>query len=360
MGLSDDLTAAAGKARDLEGAYAQAVAALGQAQQSLALTQVDLVTAQGQTTQALARVRDLQAEVARLQAIIDAATPPPPPPPPPDPEPEPEPVSRVLIGMSASPATWAARVNDTGRVYARRWFGQAADFNNPATITGRARTSLGEGMYPVLSFKVPTVGGTADWAGVGAGKYDTQLRGIATALAGLPGRVFVALHHEPQGDGTPANFAAMQRRALPLLGGSANVDAGVILNGWWWTGDGRAAKPSDATLREWLPDDVAALCDIVGADTYQDVNSGGTPTEDGGVKARNFAAWAGRRGIRRLGIGEYNALTAAGVKAVGDVVLNDPRFVFACVWNNDLPPMAVVLTGDRLAAFRATLAASRP
>ena len=253
------------------------------------------------------------------------------------------------IGMSAPKSEWDARLRETGPIGARRLFGQ---LSSPSTLISQAASEITAGRMPILSFKVPN----NDWAGAATGKYDAQLRSLATKLDNLPGQVFVAIHHEPTGDGTAKNYAAMQRRVLPILAPPSNVDAGVIVNGFWWSA--KAAGYTDTEIAQWLPADVLRLAEVVGADTYQ----GGTtanPGEDAGVKARRLSLWATRVGVTRLGIGEYNGLNAPSIKAAGDAVLADPRFVFAAVFNsseNNREGVDWLLTGDRLTAFKNTVA----
>jgi hypothetical protein len=236
-------------------------------------------------------------------------------------------------------------------VYARRLFG---NLSSPSGIIALAQSELAAGRMPILSFKLPN----DDWAGAAAGKYDTSLRNLAARLDDLPGRVFVAIHHEPANDGTPNAYAAMQRRVLPILSPPANVDAGVIVNGYWWSA--MAAGYTDAEIAQWLPSDVLRGAEVVGADTYQGGTSA-SPGEDASAKIRRLSQWAGRVGVSRLGIGEYNGLTATAIKTAGDAILADPRFVFAAVFNsaeNNRSGVNWQLSGDRLTAFKRTVAAS--
>jgi hypothetical protein len=106
---------------------------------------------------------------------------------------------------------------------------------------------------------------------------------------------------------------------------------------------------------------VLDLAEVVAADTYQGgVNA--DPGENAGVKITRLSAWATRVGVTRLGIGEYNGLTASAITAAGDAVLADHRFVFASCFNssqNNRPGVDWVLSGARLTAFKATVALSR-
>ena len=256
------------------------------------------------------------------------------------------------IGMASPKAEWDMRLAQVGSIDARRLYDDLASVDATVAI---ARTEIAAHRRPVLSFKIPG----NDWAGAAAGRYDTQIRALATQLAALPGRVFVAIHHEPQGDGTPAQYAAMQRHVLPLLSPPSNVDAGVIVNGFWWSAMGQGLN--DTEIAQWLPADVLRLSEIVACDTYQ----GGTtdaPGENAGVKITRFSAWAARVGVTRLGIGEYNGLNAAAITAAGNAILADHHFVFACIFNssaNNRPGVDWTLTGSRLTAFQATVTAAR-
>jgi len=254
--------------------------------------------------------------------------------------------------MSAPSTEWSARLAETGGVDARRIFG---DLGSPTSAIRVATSEVAAGRMPVVSFKVPN----NDWAGVAAGTYDAQLRDVTARLAALPGQVFVTLHHEPSGDGTPADYSAMLAHALPILGAPTNVLAGPIVNGFWWSNGNQGL--TDAEIAQWLPTNVLAVSEVVAADTYQ----GGTtakPGENAGVKITNMSAWATRVGVAHLGIGEYNGLDAASISAAGTAVLADPRFSFACAFNSNVNNRADVswqLTGDRLTAFQATVAKAR-
>ena len=258
----------------------------------------------------------------------------------------------VKMGMSAPRDEWSARLAEVGGVDARRIF---SDLASPDGALKIAVTEVAAGRMPVLSFKVPG----NDWSGAAAGKYDAALKALTAKLDALPGRVFVTLHHEPVGDGTATDYAAMQRRVLPILGAPSNVDAGVIVNGFWWSAG--AQGYTDAEIAQWLPASVLRVAEVVAADTYQ----GGTPTQPGeyaAVKIRRMSQWATRTGVKRLGLGEYNGLNGAAIKAAGAAVLEDPRFSFACIFNsnvNNREGIDWTLTGERLTAFRATVKEAR-
>jgi hypothetical protein len=61
------------------------------------------------------------------------------------------------------------------------------------TPLGLPQQAVDNGLYPILSFKIPG----NDWRGVADGKYDAQLITLRQRLLALDSQVFVALHHEP-------------------------------------------------------------------------------------------------------------------------------------------------------------------
>ena len=264
----------------------------------------------------------------------------------PDPDPVP---TAVRIGMSTPKAEWAERLGQVGDIQSRRVFD---NLDSPDFAVNLATTEAAAGRMAIVSFKVPG----NDWAGAGRGVYDSQLRALTARLDAVDGQVFVTLHHEPTGDGTAADYAAMMRHTLPILGAPDNVDAGPIVNGFWWSKGAQGL--TDAEIAAWLPADVLAVSEVVAADTYQ----GGTtanPGENAGVKITRMSSWADRVGVERLGLGEYNGVDAASITAAGDAILADDRFVFAAIFNSSVNNRAGVdwtLTGDRLVAFQQTVA----
>jgi len=254
--------------------------------------------------------------------------------------------------MSAPLGEWSQRLSETGPIDSRRVFD---DLSTPDFAIRTAASEVAAGRLPILSFKVPN----DDWAGVAAGVYDAQLRSVTSRLAAIGGEVFVTLHHEPQGDGTPANYSAMLTHAFPIIGAPDNIEVGPIVNGYWFTG--MRAGLTDAQLAQWMPSSVLRVSDVVAADCYQ----GGTaadPGEGADVKISNMSDWASRVGVTRLGLGEYNGLNAATLTAAGKAVMDDPRFAWALVFNSNVNNRVGVewlLTGDRLEAFKGTVAESR-
>jgi hypothetical protein len=95
-------------------------------------------------------------------------------------------------------------------------------------FVSRAKDDVANGRIPLISTKVP-----GSWAAVAAGKQDAWLLDRIRALAKVNGPVWLALHHEPTGDGAPADWVAMQKHARKLIdANSKNIALVGILNGW--------------------------------------------------------------------------------------------------------------------------------
>jgi hypothetical protein len=251
--------------------------------------------------------------------------------------------AKAKLGMSAPAASWAQRVKEVGPgLKARRIF--LTSFTAGLSLPTKA---CNDGMYPVISMKP----GSYSWSQVAAGQADSQLRAMATKLAALPCDVFVAVSHEPYGDGTPADWAKMQAHVLPILGPDPGVKVGVIANGWFWSSTKKGL--SDAEIAQYIPRSVIAVSDVIASDTYQSAATG----ETAGVKMKNMGTWARRvGGVKALGVGEFNAPTASGITDATNALAADPLFAWGCLWNAN-QSVATVLTGDRLTAFRKALAA---
>lgn len=251
---------------------------------------------------------------------------------------------KAKLGMSAPQAVWAQRVKEVGSgLEARRVF--------VSSLTGGlgvASQACKDGMYPVISFNA------GSWTQVTSGAKDATLRSLATRLGALPCDVFATLAHEPDGDGTPAQWSAMQAHALPILGADPGVKVGVIANGWWWSSTNRGL--SDAQLAAWIPRSVINASDVIAGDFYQGKANGESPA----TKMANMASWARRvGGVRALGVGEFNAQSALAITQITTELATDRLWAWGCLWNADGSggANATVLVGDRLATFKKILAA---
>jgi hypothetical protein len=269
----------------------------------------------------------------------------------PSPAPAPAPASEKF-GMSAPASLWTQRLSDVGgpaHIKYRRIY-HTSGFGENLTLETQAQAA---GMVPVISWKT----GGYSWADVAAGKADADLWAVVAKLNAVPGAKIVSIHHEPYGDGTAADWAAMQQHALPILANASNVQVGVIANGWWWTS--RSNKLSDAQIAQWIPSSLVGICDFIGADTYEDEGL----AEDASTKITNMVSWAGRvGGVKGIGIGEWNGLNTSGasITRTMNVVKAQSLVKWALEWNSADSGVGLYLSGNRLQAFKTGLATSDP
>ncbi len=82
-------------------------------------------------------------------------------------------------------------------------------------------------VLPWISFKLPY-----NWPEMAAGKGDTWVRDLSTKLSKLDGPVWLAFHHEPEGDGDITQWTAMQAHLAPIVRSTApNVAYSIVLTG---------------------------------------------------------------------------------------------------------------------------------
>jgi hypothetical protein len=101
------------------------------------------------------------------------------------------------------------------------------NYGNIGSSIRSATADAKAGRIAWLSYKLPV-----SWSEAAAGKADTATRSLAAQLATVPGEVWVAIHHEPEGDGNLSDWVKMQRRLLPILAAAPNVRTSIILTAW--------------------------------------------------------------------------------------------------------------------------------
>jgi hypothetical protein len=248
--------------------------------------------------------------------------------------------------MSSPVGVWDQRVAEVGAgLAARRIF---ADLGSGATSQLKlVEQAHAAGLLPVISYKV---GGDA--AGAASGKFDAVAEQAATRLAafGLP--TAVSFWHEPYGDMTGAEYIAASKRLLPIFK-RGELRVGPLLNGW-------LLDRQVSTFASFTDDELFGLWDWFGIDTYES----GTMESPGANKpAHRIPAMASflqsrGHGDMPMGVGEYNGYSAETIAAAGEALMSTPNVWFGCMWNST-EGKGLTLTGERLAAFRSTLADSR-
>lgn len=140
-----------------------------------------------------------------------------------------------------------------------------------------ARSDLAHNRVPWISFKMPY-----SWSEMAAGNGDAWVKSLTNQLNQLNGPIWLAFHHEPEGDGNISNWTAMQKHLSPIVhANSDNVAYSVIVTGW-----NQFYGPDQYSLGKiWPGDDVV---DIVGFDIY---NSYGISKNGQTLDATNMNAY---------------------------------------------------------------------
>jgi len=202
------------------------------------------------------------------------------------------------------------------------------------------------GMLPVISYKL---GG--DVARGAAGGFNDVAEQAAARLESFGRPTAVTVWHEPYNDISAAQYAAISRQLLPLFK-RGELRVGPLLNGFLLD------NQRDA-FAAFCPDDLFAIWDYFGIDTYES----GTMDDPGARKPAEripaAAEFVRSRGFDLpLGVGEYNGWSGATIEAAGEAMLSTPNVWFGCL-RNATENKGVTLSGERLAAFRRTLADPR-
>lgn len=166
------------------------------------------------------------------------------------------PTCGVLLGAAyggnRDPSEWERRMGHPLGVR-RTYYGP----DDVAYAVETARQDLVVGRIPWISFKLPH-----SWTQMAEGEGDEWAEDLADRLARIDGPVWLAFHHEPEGDGDIMRWKAMQERLAPMVRDRApNVAYTVVLTGYHQVfGDGTYALD-----RIW-PD---APVDLAGFDVYE-------------------------------------------------------------------------------------------
>ena len=129
----------------------------------------------------------------------------------------------AAYGGNTDPTEWERSLGHPLGV--RRTYWDAADVDRAAST---AQQDLRSQRLPWMSFKLPY-----SWEQMRDGLGDSWARGLADEMAKVDGPVWLAFHHEPEGDGDVQAWKAMQARLAPIVRAAApNVAYTIILTGW--------------------------------------------------------------------------------------------------------------------------------
>lgn len=221
------------------------------------------------------------------------------------------PSSGTLVGAAHGSNSDPSDLERTigGRLGVRRTYYTA---DGVAKAVDTAREDLAKGRLPWLSFKLPH-----GWSDMAAGAGDAWARNLARDLAELDGPVWVAFHHEPEGDGDIQQWRRMQERLAPIVRSTApNVAFTVIVTGWHqFYGD------EEYSLSRIWPRDTKI--DVAGFDIYQQygvVKDGRTTTSwtDFSEYFRQIETWAETADVA-WALGE-TGVTGAAAKARPSII----------------------------------------
>jgi hypothetical protein len=153
-----------------------------------------------------------------------------------------------------------------------------------------ARGDLAHGRLPWVSFKLPT-----SWARVADGAADEWARALARRFGRLDGPVWLAFHHEPEGDGPIQDWRRMQEHLAPIVRRQDNLAFTVIVTGWHqFYGD------DEYSLANIWP---SGVVDVAGFDIYNQlgvVKDGEENTDGTNLQTdyfRKIAPWAKRHDV---------------------------------------------------------------
>ncbi|MBT1002477.1 hypothetical protein KIH31_07660 [Paenarthrobacter sp. DKR-5] len=163
----------------------------------------------------------------------------------------------AAVGGNSDPAPLETALGKTLQIRRTFWGPNGVD----KAVTA-ARQDISAGRIPWLSFKLPY-----DWRRMADGDGDAWASSLVDRLAALRGPVWIAFHHEPEGDGQIGDWVAMQRHLAPMVHqGSQNVAFTMILTGWHqFHGD-----PQFSLGALWPGD---GMVDLLGFDIYNEFGS---------------------------------------------------------------------------------------
>jgi hypothetical protein len=193
----------------------------------------------------------------------------------------------AAYGSNTDPSSWESSMGKTIGVRRTYWGSGSA-----ASAAKTAKADAAKNRVPWMSFNAPY-----SWSQMAAGKGDAWARDLATRMKSAGGPVWVAVDHEPEGEGDMQQWKAMQARIAPIMRAAApNLGYSIILMGYHQL-YGAAKYSLNAT---WPNTKI----DVVGFDVYEKygVKKSGQPTmttwkDFRGDYFSKFQTWAKSKGV---------------------------------------------------------------
>lgn len=126
-------------------------------------------------------------------------------------------------GSNSDVKPWESASGKTLGVHRTYW-----SASQVSSAVNSAKADAAKNRVPWMSFKPPY-----SWGDMAAGKGDAWARDLATRMKAVGGPVWIAIHHEPEGEGDMQKWKAMQARLAPIMRAAApNLGYSIILMGY--------------------------------------------------------------------------------------------------------------------------------
>ncbi|MCW2808844.1 MAG: hypothetical protein JWQ93_2799 [Marmoricola sp.] len=164
-------------------------------------------------------------------------------------------------GSNSDVAPWEKSMGKTLGIHRSYYSAAKVD-----SAVKKAKADVANHRVPWISFKTPY-----SWGDMAKGKGDAWAKDIAVRMKAVGGPVWIAIHHEPEGDGDIQQWKAMQTRLAPIMRAAApNLAYTIILMGYHeFHGDKKYAMSAI-----WPNTKI----DVAGFDIYEKYGSQGVTT----------------------------------------------------------------------------------
>jgi hypothetical protein len=129
----------------------------------------------------------------------------------------------AAFGANSNVASWETTMGKKLGVHRTYW-----SYSQVSSAVTQAKNDVANHRVGWMSFKPPY-----SWSAMAAGKGDAWARDLATKMSTIGGPVWVAINHEPEGEGDMQQWKAMQAHLAPIMRAAApNLGYSIILMGY--------------------------------------------------------------------------------------------------------------------------------